>query len=56
MCNFKLLMMKKRSIKDMVSTQQIQISQQLVFIKGGSGMTSETEIVEFEEGGSGTAN
>ncbi len=40
--------MKKRSIEEMKNEKTIQIVNQTAFIKGGSGMTSETEIVEYE--------
>ncbi len=58
MYNHKSLVMKKRSLKEIKNTQQVQTLQELASIKGGSmsGMTSETEIVEYEDGGSGTAS
>ncbi|EDP96688.1 hypothetical protein U8527_00100 [Kordia algicida OT-1] len=44
--------MKKRSLKQIEIENKLSIVSQITQIKGGSmsGMTSETEIVEFEEG------
>ncbi len=54
----KILKMRNRSIKGVKNGQQVQTLLELASIKGGSmsGMTSETEIVEYENSGSGTAN
>jgi hypothetical protein len=38
--------MKKRSIKEIENENRIQVINKTELIKGGSGMTSETEVVE----------